>query len=260
MDRSPTSALLLVFAVTVLVSLTGCGRKTPPLPPEAVTAAPVRDLTARLHAGGVTLTWSFPRRTVTGERLTAISTFEVFRAVQPADNACARCPLPFKLRQVVEGGPLPARILPRQASFDDAALRPGFRYSYKVRARTGPFAVSGDSNIFSFVWRTPPAAPRSLTATAEDGAVRLRWLPPATLLDGRPTPSDLLYRVERMETTGYRALGPPTAATSFTDLRIRSGATYRYRVRALRPTDNGLFIAGLASAPATVTAEAPSEP
>ncbi len=239
--------------ILLLAALAGCGRKTPPLPPEAVVAEPIRDLAVELHANGATLTWSFPRRTVTGERLAAVSAFEVFRAAQPAGEACAGCPVPFTLLQTVAGGPLPARVLPRQASFEDAGLRPGFRYWYKVRTRTGPFAVSSDSNTLSFVWRTPPAAPRDFTATADDNAIRLRWRPPATLLDGRPAPADLLYRVERQANGGYRALGPPLPATTMTDTRVRAGTTYRYRVRALLATDHGLLVAGLASAPATAT-------
>jgi len=260
--RLPGTAPLTLLLLGVWIGLAGCGRKTPPLPPETIVPAPITDLAVTLHAGGATLSWSFPRRTVTGQRLSAITAFEIFRAAQPAADGCTGCPIPFEPPRIIAGGPLPARHLPRQAVFDDAGLRPGYRYFYKVRARMGTLAASSDSNIVSFVWQTPPAAPRGLTAKATDGAVYLRWQPPATLLDNTPVTGSLLYQVERGRGTDFRPLGPPVAVTSFTDHRVQNGTTYHYQVRAVRPTDDGLVITGLAAGPVSATprAQAPSPP
>ena len=66
----------LIFAGALLVS---CGRKTAPVPPQAIIPAPVSDLAYQLDAKGVTLFWSPATRTEQGGRLPVIEKFLIER-------------------------------------------------------------------------------------------------------------------------------------------------------------------------------------
>ncbi len=92
--RSPArGATWLLLAI--LLAAGGCGRKTAPLPPQSVVPKAIDDLRYRLDDKGVELIWSYPQRSVQGERLDAIEKFEIYRAVVAPADYCSGCPLPF---------------------------------------------------------------------------------------------------------------------------------------------------------------------
>jgi len=88
----------------VVLSLTGCGFKTDPVPPGNVVPKAVDDLRYSLDETGVTLSWTYPDETVQGDDLTEISTFDVYRAVVPLADLCETCPIPFSEPTQIPGG------------------------------------------------------------------------------------------------------------------------------------------------------------
>lgn len=229
---------LLVLALIILL-MPACGRKTMPVPPETVRPAPIKDLRYRLNEKGVTLIWSAPSRTTGGHALPEIKEFEIFQAVVPEDKVCPGCPLPF-------GPPIAFRPESPQPGatirYHESALRPCHRYFFKIRIRYSWFLISPDSNVVSFSWDVPPAAPTDLTVTSGDQKLTLAWQPPRKLMDGTPITFPLHYQVSRSLNGGKPApLGHPVAKPEFVDHGVQDGLTYQYQVRALRQVQETLL-------------------
>ncbi len=56
------SRLLFLVSFIFLLLVLGCGRKGPPVAPQAVVPPAVKDLKAEIMADDVGLTWSIPKR------------------------------------------------------------------------------------------------------------------------------------------------------------------------------------------------------
>ena len=118
----------------------------------------------------------------------------------------------------------------------DSALVNGKRYRYEVRAvrLTGSVRWEGEGAALEAtpVDRTPPEAPKELTAAKRDGAVELSWR--------KNTEKDLLgYNVYRMGTNKNEKLTPkPVEGTSFLDRNPGEARYVSYYVTALDTAGN----------------------
>lgn len=158
--RGLGAALLLLTG-----GLSGCGYKTLPVAPSAMIPRPVTDLSYELTGNGAVLHWTFPDRTVTGEKIAELDSFQLYRAEVPVEDYCETCPIPFAAPITVAGGSLPNKGS-RQGSWEDAPMQPGRKYFFQLRSRTGWLAESDDSNLISFVWEKPSAKPKQAAAPA----------------------------------------------------------------------------------------------
>ncbi|MDJ0624566.1 MAG: hypothetical protein QNJ17_16500, partial [Desulfocapsaceae bacterium] len=172
-----------LLAAAVLVSLAGCGYKTDPVPPQSVVPEAINDLRYILDEKGARLTWSYPLETIEGQGLTAIDSFELFRAEMPLKDFCSTCPIPFGDPIRIEGEEIP-KDERKTEEYVSGLLRSGNKYFFKVRSRTSWWAASGDSNVVSFVYHTPAAAPDNVAVSIGDRRVKLRWSPVEELIDG----------------------------------------------------------------------------
>jgi hypothetical protein len=219
-------ALLLLF-------LHGCGYKDKPIPPQQVVPKSITDLRYQLSDKGVTLYWSFPVETVTGRDVTEISSFDVYRAVVPADKYCADCPIPWGRPINIPGGAVPDEGK-KTATYETTLLRPGNMYFFKVRSKAGWWAESDDSNVASFLWNIPAMAPEGLKAEVGDSRITLTWQPVTRHRDGTPVTEQVRYQVFRSEGgNAFQPLGKPIDQTSFVDTSVRNGRSYFYKVQAL---------------------------
>jgi hypothetical protein len=247
------------LAVLLIGAATGCGKKTPPVPPGTVLPAAITDLSSQMDEKGVALTWSYPRRTVQGERLPyRIEGFLLSRAVIPLGGECEQCPIPFGPAMEIkaeqeEGG---------RVFYREALLRPGHRYVYRVRSKAGLFVTSEESNTVSVVWDTPLLAPREFRIQEGDRQLTLRWQEPAALLDGSPLAGPVLYQVYR--STGgaeFTALGNMVDGLEYADSGVRNGIIYHYKVRGVRLLEGtpaaGMATEALAATPRDLSPPAP---
>jgi hypothetical protein len=234
--------------LTGMLLLAGCGRKTAPVPPEAAVPAPVGDLTGELDPEGLTLHWSWPRKTEKGATLRQVSEFVIERAEDPADGFCADCPRRYQTVASLEGGPLPERPEAAGLSYRDQNLRPGYHYSYRVRSSLGWRVVSAPSTPVGLVWQVPLTPPTALVAKSSGREVALSWLSPFRDRDGQLIAVPLLYQVYRSEgEQPFRLVAGNLTAPLFSDQGVRSGVNYQYRVRAARVSGGtGEFSAPLA--------------
>lgn len=236
---------LIFLLVLVLSVMSGCGYKTRPVPPENIVPKAITDLNYELTEKGLTLTWTFPQETVLGEPLERIDEFALFRAVIPAEDYCADCPIPFGEPVMLEGGAV-APGKPRTGLYRTTLLRPGHLYFFKIRAKAGWWAESADSNIVSFLWDIPPAAPGTLRGRVGDGQVTLSWPAVDEHIDGTPIRQQVRYRILRRSGGGsFVPLGKLVEGMDFTDTGVVNGRQYQYKVQAVIMYDRGQVAGGV---------------
>ena len=250
-----------LWLLVVLLALTGCGKKTRPVPPGDVMPAPITDLAYELDEKGVTLSWSLPARTVQGARLPyRLKEFMLYRAVVPAKEYCEGCPVPF-------GEPMEIPISEEakgQVAYQESLLRPKHRYLYQVRSRAGWLLTSEPSNTVSLLWDTPPQEPEGFTITPDDRVLILQWQPPAGLLDGTVVRDPYQYQVYR-STDGetFAVHGESVAETRLLDKLVKNNERYYYKVRAIRLHDgtmaSGLMSRVVSAVPRDMTPPAPPQ-
>jgi uncharacterized protein len=229
----------------------GCGFKNKPVSPASVVPQAIDDLRYTVNDKGVQLTWSFPVRTIKGSVLDDISSFELFRAEIPLADYCGSCPVPFAEPIAVNGGaPLDGETR-RKVVYDSNLLRSGHKYFFKVRSHTSWFADSADSNVVTFVWFEPAAAPESVTLVAGDRQVTLSWQPVALKTGGKDF--TVKYQVFRsVDGKNWTKIGEPLAATNSIDRQVSNGQKYLYTIQTLTAFKNELAEGGV-SKEATIT-------
>jgi hypothetical protein len=251
----------LPAALILLLALGGCGFKTLPVAPQTVVPTAITDLRYELSEKGVTLFWSYPIETISGDDLTEIANFVLYRAVMPADSYCDTCPIPFGKPIALPGGALPGEGR-KTATYEATLLRPGNLYFFKVRSTTGWLAESADSNLVSFIWQIPPMAPTDLTVEVKDSAVVMNWQPVTAHIDGTSVTEPVRYQVSRsLGGASFENIGEAVVDTEFTDTSVSNGRKYFYRVQAVTVYDKGTvgggFSESIAATPVDQTPPAP---
>ncbi len=237
---------VMLIALTSL-SLSGCGYKDQPIPPQQVIPLPITDLSYKLDESGVTLSWSYPRETVTGRDIIDIVSFKIYRAVISPQDYCPGCPVPFAAPIIIAGEALTGDNRKR-VDYQTSLLRPGNMYLFKVRSVAGWWAESEDSNIVSFYWQVPPLAATNLRASPQDSSIHLSWQPVTTRLDNTPVSGVIHYQVYRNRNIGnspFHALGEPVTETSFVDSDTINRKKYSYKIQTLAVYSHGTVSGGI---------------
>ncbi len=237
-------ASAVLFAV--MVTMAGCGFKTDPVAPQEVVPRPIDDLSYSIDETGVTLRWTYPEKSVNGDDLAEIYSFDVYRAAVPIGDLCENCPIPFSEPTEIPGGETAESGKRKVGSYNTTLLRPDHKYFYKIKARISWWADSNDSNIVSFVWQIPPSVPAGFTVQGGDSKIILSWEPVTTLIDGSAIDNPVLYQVSRSEGgKDFEPLGEPIAATEYTDADVVNGKTYFYKVQSLMKVGNDRVSGGV---------------
>lgn len=233
MSRSSYTSLIGALLLSAIIAvLSGCGYKTDPVPPQSVVPLPINDLRFSLDENGATLTWSYPIKTLDGQDIAEITSFELFRAELPLDDFCAGCPIPYTGPLEIPGG-VTSKEARQRARHVSGLLRSGNKYFFKVRSRTSWWATSGDSNIVSFVYYTPSAAPQNLRGSGTNGRISLQWSAVSTLIDGKTADLPVSYRVLKSgDGKSFQVVADALKNTSFIDRDVEIGDTYFYRVQS----------------------------
>lgn len=144
-EKHEYSFIFLIFAGLVILCL-ACGKKGPPVAPEAVVPSAVRDLKAEVIGDMVRLTWSVPKK---GDSVfDGLKHFEVYKYESDSSTEiCPGCPISFEhLIDVKLDDPRPAQVEEDRIILHDI-IEPDHRYAYKVVSYHESGGLSEDSNI-----------------------------------------------------------------------------------------------------------------
>ncbi len=233
-------ALLLIMTLALV---SGCGRKTSPVPPQAVIAAAITDLRSQLDDRAITLTWTYPRLSVNNARIDTIRNFLVHKARIPAADYCRGCPVVYD-----QGFEVDARKLKpgSQVTFHDKMLEVGYHYVYMVQANSGWRVLSKDSNRIDFLHRHALLPPADLKVGISDSSLSLSWSPVRHRADGSPV-AELQYQVYRsLDNKNFSPLCLPVTGLSSIDPSVTNSHTYFYQVRAVQ-AEQGIITLSRAS-------------
>ncbi len=141
------SGFFATFVLVLFFSLTACGKKAPPLPPNNPETLPaVTDLKKDISDNVLSLSWTVPD----GIGSESLDGFIVYRSKKKTAQAnCSNCPTPFE------------RVADIPAEFDGAllikrgyteSLEKGYTYIYKVAYYSGNKKVSDESDYIRFTY------------------------------------------------------------------------------------------------------------
>ncbi len=231
LNRVKITGVFLFGAVFFLMG--GCGYKNEPVPPENVVPRAIEDLSFTVNDKEVRLNWTYPVKTISGTSLSVIDSFELFRAEIPIDQYCGNCPIPFAEPLDIPGGVPVDGEMRRRGSYKSALLKSGHKYFFKVRSRTSWWASSNDSNVVSFLWFEPAAAPENVTAVPGDSEITLSWNSVTKRIDGQPVQKPIKYQVLRSAGgKDFEKIGELLTSTQFVDRQVRNGQKYFYTVQS----------------------------
>jgi len=238
LDRSNSgwNNLLLGF-LALMLAITGCGIKAPPVVPHASIPQPVSDLAAFSRRGMIALQWSIPKKDADGMKLTNLGGFYVWRQFIPAGEiGCATCPADFRpLVDIDYQAPQNALRGSDRMTYWDYQLGQDGKYTYKVTAYTVHGVHSEQSNATAVTWMSPPPPPYQVKGISGDHVVHLSWETPSEL---QKDENSLYFNVYRRYPDQAYDLIPlndsPIRGNVFDDLGVTNGTTYYYVVRSLR--------------------------
>ena len=245
------TGLALLLGALLLIS---CGKKTAPIPPQAVIPAPITGVAYQLDENGVTLSWQAPLRTEQGQRLARIGSFIVERAEYQSSEFCRDCPVRYhNIATVPTAGSSAERGA--HLSYRDEDLRPDHVYLYRLRTSMGWRLTSLPSEPVVFTWQLPLAAVTALQADSGDQQISLSWQPPSKGLDGTPVSEPLRYQVFRsVSGHNFLVLDKPLTEPYFKDEQLTNNVAYRYKIRAARQSGgSGAFGSPVEAIPKDLT-------
>jgi len=150
--RTVSSKGWAVLVITIVLLLSGCGKKGPPVPPRHEIPPPVTDLSWTINKQTLILSWSVPR-VKSAIRLAGFKIYRSRKRLSVSD--CPDCPGIFKpAADILIKNPIKQdQEAERKIYTED--LETDSRYEYKVIGYTENGISSPDSNIVGFDYQIP---------------------------------------------------------------------------------------------------------
>ena len=226
------AAFLVTISLSLIVSLSACGKKGPVRPKVAIQLEAPTDVTLQQQGNLFVLGWTIPsdKRVGSVEDLTG---FIIKRLTYNATEGCPTCRTPEdEVAELDIKDPAPGQRIGKRIYWRDFDIRKGTGYRYAIVPVTlgnieAPFAT-----IHLEAQQSPPA-PTGLKAESGDGQIALQWNAPSL-----PEGIDLLgYNLYRRQAKRPFPIVPvnvkPLQETHLLDRGLDNGRAYEYRVSAL---------------------------
>ena len=259
-----SKALGLCAFLIATITLGGCGKRRPPLPPVERVQQRTELLSGAQQGNEVILSWPAPRRNAPDSSVQSIRRIDVYRLAEKPGAPLALTEDEFSTRATLVGSVTFEQIMTagETITYRDALELAGqpTRLRYAIRYVN----ASGQRAAFSNFLSIEPAARIAQAPTlstdvklAED-SITLSWQPPAANIDNS-TPVNLLgynvYRTDESQTEqGNQPLNSELiSGTSYSDRTFQFGNNYRYIVRAVSLGTGGAQVESLNSNPLSVS-------
>ncbi len=229
-------ALLALAALMVV----GCGKRGVPVPPKERVPQGV-ELSGFQRGNQVILSWKMPAHNAPKTSVLNISRADIYRLAEPMTS-----PLQLSEEEFANRSTLIAAMPIAEADFGNRTLQykdvlefagqaARLRYAIRFVNATGQKAGFSNSLLIEPASKIA-AAPTSLTAEPSQEAIRLKWQPPLTNIDGTTPVSLLGYNVYRSASEKQPAKllnKTPITAAGFDDEFFEFDKQYYYFVRAV---------------------------
>ncbi|HSO72996.1 MAG TPA: fibronectin type III domain-containing protein, partial [Thermodesulfobacteriota bacterium] len=122
-------------------------------------------------------------------------------------------------------------------------LEPGTVYLYQVAAVNKQGITGEPSSTLKVTWDTPLTPPLLTDLRLKNEGIEVLWDTPQTLIDGRPAEGVAGTLVYRQVAPGpwEKRTPQPLKDRFFVDTQVKEGASYRYRLKAVREA-HGAFL------------------
>jgi len=213
----------LSLLLLMLLFLSSCGRKAPPLPVEK-SIPEEASLEIEATSFGFDLWITLPSQTKGGFPLNQISYLEIERKEEPEFFQGKSKTKTIKIKPRLHSAG-------RLFLYTDKDLKPGFKYTYRLRIKKDFLVGTPFYAEKTLYWLTPPTGIKNFSLKpGERGELFLTWAPPSLNLKGEPLIGELFFNLERT-LQGKRDLFE-LEANSFKD-KWDGQSKVCYRVRAL---------------------------
>jgi predicted phage tail protein len=255
---SPITLLCNLCIVLCLLTVTGCGKRRPPLPPVERVQQRTELLSGAQQGNEVILSWPAPARNAPDSSVQSIRRIDVYRLAEKPGAPLALTEDEFSARSTLVGSVTFEQI---QTAGDVLTYRDVLELAgqpTRLRYAIRYVNASGQRAAFSNFLSIEPAAriakePTLLTeAKLQEDSITISWQPPTANIDNS-TPVNLLgynvYRTDESQTdVGTQPLNSElVSGTQFSDKNFQFGNTYRYIVRAVSLGTGGAQVESLNS-------------
>ncbi|MDI7258787.1 MAG: hypothetical protein QME90_02575 [Thermodesulfobacteriota bacterium] len=219
---------IIILMWMMLVVVSGCGQKAPPVPWSSVVPKRIVDLEAKSREERLLLEWTFPKENTDKSALTDLVEFKILRSEGDLiANECRGCgekaKVVFEAKLDRKGEDKGKRM---SILFEDLMARKVYVYQVITINRRGH--PSSPSNPVSVYWDYPPHTTGMVRAERGDKKVDLYW---------EPVMGTTGYNIYRRGEEDF-PLQPlnrePLTTTQYMDLGVENEKRYIYSVRALK--------------------------
>ena len=243
----------IVLLITLLMVVSACAKKGPPVPWESIVPKRIVDLRATPREGRLLLEWGVPKENTDKSVLTDLAGFQILRSEGIlVGEECKGC---GEKKTVIhemkwdnkEEGKKDSKEKGEKVSkekgnedskegekrkrvaifFEDHEARKVYVYQVVSTNRRG--YPSAPSNPVTVSWDYPPHTPRMVEGEGGDKRVGLYWEP----VEGA-TGYNIYRRLEEKEFSSRLLNREPLTTTHFSDLNVENEKKYVYSVRAVR--------------------------
>jgi fibronectin type 3 domain-containing protein len=215
----------------MIMLVSGCAKKGPPVSWDSIVPKRIVDLEARSRENRLLLEWTSPKENTDKSALTDLAGFQILRSEGVLiGEECRGCgekttvvyEMKLDSKEEVKTKKKRMAIL-----FEDQEARKVYIYQVVSTNRRG--YPSAPSNPVTVYWDYPPHTPRMVQGERGDKRVELYWDP----VEGA-TGYNVYRRVEEEEFSTRPLNREPLTTAHYSDLNVENERRYIYSVRAVR--------------------------
>ena len=235
------SAFKFFLSVGLAIAFSlSCGKRGAPIPPKE-RILQIVEIAGYQRGNQVVLSWQMPVRNAPKDSTLNISRADIYRLAEPANAPLELSEEEFANRSTliaampISNSDFALKTLTYRDTLQFAGQAARLRYAIRFVNASGQKAGFSNSFLIEPTSKVS-ASPTSLTGGSTQDAIKLRWQPPTSNVDGSTPVSLLGYYVFRSNSEneiGKPLNKVPLTTTTFDDEFFEFGKEYFYFVRAV---------------------------